>query len=72
LSRLAIVVSRPRAMTCNVMIPASQVPPITCMSCHNAHASNFTYMLIKTPAAAGESLCKTCGLCLECHHNMFP
>ncbi|MGO9306089.1 MAG: cytochrome c3 family protein [Candidatus Korobacteraceae bacterium] len=42
------------------------------MSCHNAHASNFTYMLIKTPAAAGESLCKTCGLCLECHHNMFP
>ena len=49
-----------------------QAAPITCMSCHKAHASNFAYMLIKTPPAPGQSLCKTCGLCLECHKSMFP
>jgi predicted CXXCH cytochrome family protein len=47
-------------------------PPITCMTCHNAHGSNYPDMLIKTPPDPGQSLCVTCGLCLDCHSHLFP
>ncbi len=47
-------------------------PPMTCMSCHMPHASNFTAMLIKTPPDPSQSLCMTCGLCLDCHSHLFP
>jgi predicted CXXCH cytochrome family protein len=47
-------------------------PSITCMTCHNAHASNYTDMLIKTPPDPSQFLCMTCGLCLDCHSHLFP
>jgi predicted CXXCH cytochrome family protein len=47
-------------------------PPITCLSCHRPHASNFPHLLTKTPPEPGMALCKTCGLCMDCHSGMFP
>jgi len=45
-------------------------PPITCLSCHNAHASNFAHLLPKTPPDPDMPLCKSCSLCVDCHRNM--
>ncbi len=45
-------------------------PPITCLSCHRPHASNFTHLLIKTAPDPSMGLCKSCSLCLDCHKEM--
>jgi len=45
-------------------------PPITCLSCHRAHASNFAHLLPKTPPDPSMPLCKSCSLCVDCHHNL--
>lgn len=45
-------------------------PPITCLSCHRAHASNFAHLLPKTPPDPDMPLCKSCSLCIDCHHNL--
>jgi len=45
-------------------------PPITCLSCHKAHASNFAYLLPKTPPDPDTPLCKSCSLCIDCHRSM--
>jgi predicted CXXCH cytochrome family protein len=45
-------------------------PPITCLSCHQAHASNFAHLLPKTPPDPSMPLCKSCSLCVDCHQNM--
>lgn len=45
-------------------------PPITCLSCHHAHSSNFAHLLPKTPPDPAMPLCKSCSLCVDCHHNL--
>ena len=45
-------------------------PPITCLSCHRAHGSNFAHLLPKTPPDPTMPLCKSCSLCVDCHRNM--
>jgi predicted CXXCH cytochrome family protein len=44
-------------------------PPITCLSCHEPHASNHTNLLPKTSPDPSMRLCNYCGLCLTCHRN---
>lgn len=44
--------------------------PITCLSCHRPHGSNFAHMLIKTPPDPSMPLCKSCSLCVDCHRNL--
>ena len=48
-----------------------KAPPITCLSCHVPHASNFADLLAKLPPDPSMPLCKTCGLCSDCHKQMF-
>ncbi|HLI62690.1 MAG TPA: cytochrome c3 family protein [Terriglobales bacterium] len=47
-----------------------EAPPITCLSCHKPHASQFASLLVKTPPDRAMPLCKSCSLCVDCHHNM--
>jgi len=49
-----------------------KAPPITCLSCHRPHGANHANLLPKTPPDPGMSLCKTCGLCLDCHGGYIP
>ena len=48
----------------------ANAPAITCLSCHNAHASNFAHLLPKTPPDPDMPLCKSCSLCVDCHRSM--
>ncbi|HVP49689.1 MAG TPA: cytochrome c3 family protein [Candidatus Bathyarchaeia archaeon] len=45
-------------------------PPVSCLSCHKSHASNFTKLLTAGPPG-DMPLCKTCGVCEQCHERMF-
>ena len=49
-----------------------KAPPITCLSCHRPHGANHANLLPKMPPDPGMSLCKTCGLCLDCHGGYIP
>jgi predicted CXXCH cytochrome family protein len=46
------------------------LPPVSCQSCHNAHASNYKNMLTAGPPK-DMPLCTTCGVCRQCHEGMF-
>lgn len=46
-------------------------PPLSCLSCHKAHASNFQAMVVDNPNVRGMWDCKFCGLCSKCHAAMF-
>ena len=46
------------------------LPPVSCLSCHKAHASNFKNLLTVGPLKK-MPLCATCGVCNECHENLF-
>ncbi len=48
----------------------ANAPPITCLSCHQPHASNFAHLLPKTPPDPDMPLCKSCSLCIDCHKSM--
>ena len=44
--------------------------PLTCLSCHRPHASNYANLLPVGPLASMPD-CRTCGLCKQCHVNMY-
>ena len=44
--------------------------PVTCLSCHLPHGSNYANLLPVGPLASMPD-CRTCGLCNECHANMY-
>jgi predicted CXXCH cytochrome family protein len=44
--------------------------PVTCLSCHRPHASNYANLLLVGPLASMPD-CRTCGLCKQCHANMY-
>lgn len=46
------------------------MPPVSCMSCHKTHASNFKNLLTTGPLKE-MPLCATCGVCDQCHENLF-
>ena len=43
---------------------------VTCLSCHRPHASNYANLLPVGPLASMPD-CRTCGLCKQCHANMY-
>ncbi len=46
------------------------LPPVSCLSCHKAHASPYKNLL--TAGAPKEmKLCATCGVCEQCHENLY-
>jgi predicted CXXCH cytochrome family protein len=49
---------------------SSKLPPVSCLSCHGQHASNYPNLL---PVGRNPSMpdCRTCGVCKQCHSNMF-
>jgi len=43
---------------------------VSCLSCHGQHASNFESLLpVGAPASMPD--CRTCGVCKQCHENMY-
>jgi len=44
--------------------------PVTCLSCHRPHASNYANLLPVGPLASMPD-CRNCGLCKQCHANMY-
>ena len=47
-----------------------ELPSVTCLSCHNQHATNHRSLLIAgAPALMPD--CRTCGVCKQCHQNMY-
>ncbi len=47
-----------------------QAPPMSCLSCHRPHASNYAHLLPKTPPDPQMALCKSCSLCIDCHKSL--
>jgi predicted CXXCH cytochrome family protein len=41
-------------------------PPVSCLSCHEPHASNFQSLLVIKPNP-GNFACNDCLLCMKCH-----
>ncbi len=48
----------------------SNLPPVSCLSCHKAHASPYKNLLT-AGAPKDMRLCATCGVCEQCHESMF-
>jgi len=46
------------------------LPPVSCLSCHKAHASPFKNLLT-AGAPKDMKLCATCGVCEQCHESMY-
>jgi predicted CXXCH cytochrome family protein len=46
------------------------LPPLGCESCHQVHASNYKNLLTAGPPK-DMPLCATCGVCQQCHENLF-
>ena len=44
--------------------------PLTCLSCHRPHSSNYANLLPVGPLASMPD-CRSCGLCKQCHANMY-
>ena len=44
--------------------------PVSCLSCHTTHASNYKNLLTVGPPK-DMPLCATCGVCEQCHEGMF-
>ncbi len=47
-----------------------RLPPVSCLSCHKAHASTY-HNLLTAGAPKDMKLCATCGVCEQCHESMF-
>jgi predicted CXXCH cytochrome family protein len=45
-------------------------PLLSCMSCHKTHASPYKNLLT-AGAPKDMKLCATCGICEQCHENLF-
>jgi len=46
------------------------MPPVSCLSCHKSHASQYKNLLAAGPLRSLPD-CLTCGVCEQCHTSMF-
>ena len=44
--------------------------PVTCLSCHQPHGSDYANLLLVGPLASMPD-CRNCALCKHCHANMY-